>query len=51
MVLEDATVHNRHCSISRETRDEGSVEDTDGDRVVERRVTVLRCCAWHSHSI
>ena len=50
-VLGDAKVHHRHRSISREARDKGSIHDTDDDRVVERRVRVLRYCVWHCHSV
>ena len=49
-VLEDAKVHRRHRSISREARVKGSIHDTGGDRSDERRVRVLRFCVWHSHS-
>ena len=36
-VLEDAKVHNKHHNISLEVCGKGSIDDTDGDHVVERR--------------
>ena len=41
-MLEDAKVHVRHRSISLEARDYGSIDHTDGDRVVERRSGAVR---------
>ena len=38
----------RSTTGTREARDKGSIDDTDGDRVVKRRVIVLRYRARHS---
>ena len=46
--LKDTKVHNRHHSRG---RDNGSIDDRDGVRIVKLRVRVLRCCARHRYSV
>ena len=50
-VLEVAKVLNRHRSKSREARDRGSIDDTDGDRVCPAESQSSTLCAWPSHSV
>ena len=50
-MLKNTKIHDRHGSLSQNTCDQGSSDDTDGGRVVKRRVRIQCNGAWHSHSV
>ena len=44
-------IHNRHHSLSRKAGYQGSINDTDADRIVKRMISLFRICAWQGHSV